>query len=192
MVIVIIGLLLIFSYSYLMTMTKYLLFTLALVLIACQKSATDPTLDFGVGEGISFRNNNGMPNGAQDPTDWTTDATWNEQETALFSELSISLNSSQQPSLITFAYAYPNPAKQAIWSVQTSTPSVAYTVTAVLVDSKYQIIKRFAHTSHIGGHNYLLDYAQLGLNSSETYRLYYVLFNNNGLVYKGHGDMRYL
>lgn len=175
-----------------MTMTKYLLLTITLVLVACQKSATSPTLDFGAGEGISFRSSNGMPNGAQDPTDWTTDAVWNEQETTLFLELSISLNSPQQPNLITSAYTYPNPAKQAIWSVQTSATSVAYTVTAVLVDSKYQIIKRFGHGFHTGGHNYLLDYAQLGLNPNETYRLYYVMFNNNGLVCKGHGDVRYL
>lgn len=172
-------------------MPRFLLFAALLTLVACHKKDDSPTLDFGADEGISYRSSNGMANGAQDPTDWTSDATWNEQETALFGELSISLTSPQQPNLISFNYVYPNPAKQANWILRTNTSSTSYTLAAVLVNQKYQVIKRFDHGYFTGGHLFALDYAQLGLNPNETYRIYYVVFNNNGLVCKGHGDVRY-
>ncbi|MVN78221.1 hypothetical protein GO988_17975 [Hymenobacter sp. HMF4947] len=172
-------------------MPRLLLIAALLVLAACHKKDTSPTLDFGPDDGISYRSNNGMANGAQDPTDWTSDATWNEQETALFPELSIALNSPQQPTLVGFTYTYPNPASRANWILQTNGSAVSYTVTAVLVNRTYQVVKRLEHGNFTGGHVYAFDYAQLGLNPNETYRLYYVLFNNNGLLYKGHGDIRY-
>lgn len=172
-------------------MPRFLLFAALLALAACHKKDESPTLDFGAGEGISYRSSNGMANGAQDPTDWTSDATWNEQETALFPELSFALNSPQPPNFLAFTYAYPNPGAQANWILRTNSSAVSYTVTAVLVNQNYQVVKRLEHGNFTGGHVYAFDYAQLGLNPDGTYRLYYVLFSNAGLLYKGHGDVRY-
>jgi len=169
-----------------------LLIVSTLALADCHKADNSPTIDFGASDGISNRDANGMKNGNQDPTDWTSDATWNEQETALFSELSITLNSPQQSNLIAFTYTYPNPSAQANWILRTNSSAVKYTMTAALVNRNYQLVKRLENNNFTGGHIYAFDYAQLGMNPNETYRLYYVLFNNAGLLYKGHGDIHYI
>jgi len=170
--------------------------TLLLVLAGCHKANDSPRIDFGPGAGFSYRDGHNLPVGFQDPTDWATDATWNEQETGLFPELSLTLNAAQPGNAIEFTYLYPNPAQTSSWGF-TSRQTTAgtrpdFTVAAVLVGTDYQPLTRIAHgTSTNGYFTASFDYAKLGMQPNTLYRLYYVLYNSGGLLYKGHGDIRY-
>ncbi|WP_426061360.1 hypothetical protein [Hymenobacter sp. B1770] len=44
-------------------------------LLACSKSNSSPTINFGQGGGITYRDGSNRPAGPGDPTDWTSDAT---------------------------------------------------------------------------------------------------------------------
>ncbi|MFC7667452.1 hypothetical protein ACFQT0_08660 [Hymenobacter humi] len=116
---------------------------LSFSLLACSKSDSSPTINFGEGEGITYRSGNNMPAGPGDPTDWTSDATWNAQERALFPEINFDLNGTQQTALIGPGYAFPNPALtgQANWTLQTQRSSgggtAAFTLRGVFVNRKY-------------------------------------------------------
>ncbi|QKG58709.1 hypothetical protein GKZ68_19975 [Hymenobacter sp. BRD128] len=168
---------------------------LLLSLAACHKTDDAPGLDFGAGDGISYRDASGMANGTQDPTDWTADATWTAQEKALFPELSISLEGAPQTSFLDRLTLYPNPAAVATWAVVSkngaSGPS-PFSTAAVLVSRDVKEVLRLPH-GYAGSGYYAtaFDYAKLGLTPGERYRLYYVVFNGNGLILKGHGDVRY-
>lgn len=178
-------------------MRKYLfLSTLTLGLAACHKSADSPRIDFGPGTGFSYRDGSNQPVGKQDPTDWTSDATWNEQEISLFPASKLDLNATQPANFIAYAYLYPNPAHASTWgfaSKQTAANTQPdFTVTAVLVGADYQVIQRVAPTnSSKGAFQIAFDYDKLGLKPGSLYRIYYVLYDASGLLYKGHGDLLY-
>ncbi|GAB3727135.1 hypothetical protein GCM10027594_09040 [Hymenobacter agri] len=176
---------------------RFLPILLLSALLGCSKSDSNPIMDFGEGEGITYRDNTARPSGPQDPTDWTSDGEWNKQERALFSELSFNLNGAQQPALVNSTYLFANPAQvaQATWSFQTqrntSGGAASYTIRAVIVDRKYTVMGKLGPNELILGEQFSLNYASMGLQPNELYRLYYVLYNSGGLVYKGHGDLRY-
>ena len=165
-------------------------------LLACSKSDSNPEIDFGEGAGITYRSGNNMPSGPSDPTDWTSDGEWNKQERALFADLNFDLNGPQQPGLVSSSEAFPNPsAGQATWGLQarrnSSGGAAIYTVRAVIVNRKYEVIGRIGPNDFTIDQRYSLDYLQIGMQPNEVYRLYYVVYNASGLVYKGHGDVRY-
>ncbi|WP_191906484.1 hypothetical protein [Hymenobacter baengnokdamensis] len=167
-----------------------------LALASCHKSSQSPSFDFGLGDGFSHRDSQNLPNGSQDPTDWTTDATWNAQEKALFSDLGISLDSPQQPDFIDYTAVYSNPATNATWLVQSKQAYGAvppnFLAAAVIVRSNYQLVLRLPQRpASKGSLGFVFDYAKLGLQPGEMARLYYVLFDTSGLLYKGHGDIRF-
>ncbi|MGI4822087.1 MAG: hypothetical protein ACRYFV_12835 [Janthinobacterium lividum] len=179
-------------------MRKHLLFgALGLALASCQHKSEDtsPSIDFGAATGITYRSANGMANGAQDPTDWTADATWTTQEKALFSELSISLDGTPQSGFLNLLILYPNPAATATWAVNSNNGASGpnpFSTAAVLVSRDFKEMLRLPHGyASSGYYAAAFDYAKLGLQPGERYRLYYVIFNNNGLILKGHGDVRY-
>ena len=165
-------------------------------LLGCSKSDSNPAIDFGEGEGITYRTGNNLPNGPFDLTDWTSDGEWNKQERALFADLNLDLNVPQQPSLAGSSYAFPNPsAGQATWGLQAQRNSsggvATYTARAVIVNRKYEVLGRIGPSNFTIGQQYSLNYTQIGMQPNEVYRLYYVVYNAAGLVYKGHGDVRY-
>ena len=173
-----------------------LLATLCLGLAGCKHQETEPpTIDFGPGDGFSHVDAGARANGTQDPSDWTSDATWNEQEKALFPKLSFELNGAQRPNLFVYANAYPNPGASAIWRVEgenkATSLAVSYSAKLVLVNRAYEVLMQQGPLTFPSGYAVGLDYAQLGLQPGERYRLYYVLYNSDGLVCKGHGDIRY-
>jgi hypothetical protein len=166
-------------------------------LFGCSKSDSNPEIYFGEGEGISCRTSNNMRIGPQDPTDWTSDATWSERERNLFPELSFNLNGPQQPALIAYTSAYSNPAQVSIasWTFQINRTSSGgpanYIGRAVIVNRKYEILTKLGPNDFTLGQQYMLDYARIGMQPNELYRLYSVVYDASGLVYKGHGDVRY-
>ena len=165
-------------------------------LLGCSKSDSNPIMDFGEGEGITYRTSQNFPAGPNDPTDWTSDGEWNKQERNLFADLGFDLNGAQQPAALIYTTAYPNPAmgSTASWTVQTqrlTSGAVNYTLSAALVDRNYHVRQRFGPQSFVNGYTYTFDYVRSGLSPNELYRIYYVVYNTSGLVYKGHGDVRY-
>ncbi|MCC3154888.1 hypothetical protein Q3A66_10950 [Hymenobacter sp. BT770] len=174
-----------------------LLLVSAVLFSSCSKKETEPTIDFGADEGITYRDASNMPNGPQDPTDWTSDATWNAQERALFPEINFDLNGPQQPALVGARQAFPNPALagQANWTLQTQRGpgggAATYTLRVVFVNRKYQVLQRLEPVNLILSQSYMFDYAKMGAPAKEVFRIYYVVNNADGLVYKGHGDLCY-
>ena len=175
---------------------RFLPILLLATLLGCSKSDSNPIMDFGEGEGITYRTGNNFPVGPNDPTDWTSDGEWNKQERALFANLNLDLNGAQQAPTSIYTTAYPNPAmgSSASWTVQTqrvNSGAVGYTLSAVLVDRNYHVRQQFGPQGFVNGYTYLFDYIRLGLSTNELYRIYYVVYNSSGLVIKGHGDVRY-
>jgi hypothetical protein len=176
---------------------RFLPILLLAALLGCSKSDSNPIVDFGEGEGITYRNANNLPVGPGDPTDWTSDGEWNKQERALFPNSSFDLNSAQRPALVAYTTTYPNPAPggQATWTLQTQrvagTIPPVYTIQAVLVNRKYEIITRLGPVNSNTGIAYAFDYTSLGIGANELHRIYYLVSDASGLVYKGHGDIRY-
>jgi hypothetical protein len=173
---------------------RFLPILLLATLLGCSKSDSNPIMDFGEGEGITYRTSNNMTGGPADLTDWTSDGEWNKQERALFADLGLDLNGPQQGATSCHTGLFPNPASSAVnWTMQTYAPTSGaggYTVSATLVDRNYHIRQRIDRQSVINGITYILDLTRIGLSPNELYRLYYVVSNTNGLVYKGHGDIR--
>lgn len=162
---------------------------------SCSTSDTNPIVDFGDGEGITYRDGNNFPGGINDPTDWTSDATWNKQERALFSDVNVDLNGAQRPQLVVVSPLFPNPSiGLANWytsAARNSTAATSLTVRAVLVNRQYQPMLRIGPLATTTNSVTLtLDYLKAGLSRRELYRLYYVVTDASGLVYKGHGDVR--
>ncbi|MDO7850567.1 hypothetical protein [Hymenobacter convexus] len=175
---------------------RFLPLLLLPTLWSCSTSDSNPIIDFGEGEGITYRQGNNVPTGPRDYTDWTTDATWNKQERALFADANLDLNGPQRPELIAYTTAYPNPtwSGQASWAIGPRTGSASggpFTVRAVLVNRQYRAMLRIAPQALVvSGLTYALDYTKAGLEPRELYRLYYLVTDASGLVYKGHGDVK--
>ena len=123
------------------------------------------------------------------PTD-PTDAIWNKREQALFADLKISLNGPQQLASVQGIYAYPNPMAGSIARGPAS--SLAnYSLRAVLVEQQYQVRQRLVLDNIAQSTRFEFDFTPAGLKSGQICRRYYMLHNNSGRLYKGHGDLRY-
>ncbi|RYY14807.1 MAG: hypothetical protein EOO36_13650 [Cytophagaceae bacterium] len=123
-----------------------------LALAACHKDAdTTPSLNFGAGDGFSYRTSANLPNGSQDATDWIIDTTWSPQEIGLFADnlSKLDLNASQQAGFLDYTAVYPNPGREAAWVIRPKQPlgPFTYDVQAMLVDHNYQRIRAFTSLS---------------------------------------------
>ncbi|MBC6696980.1 hypothetical protein [Hymenobacter sp. BT190] len=165
-----------------------LLFFAATALVACKKDRNDPTINFGPNGGFTVRDVNNRPTGATDPTDWTLDGPWNQQEQDLFKDLGLDLNGTVNGTVSRLS-AYPNPATvQAAFQYEAP---VAVTCSFVIVDANYQaVLTRYTSTTASTSLAVLLDVSGSTFQQGKLYRLYYVLRNGNALYYKGHGDIK--
>ncbi len=158
-------------------------------LLGCSKSDSNPIMDFGEGEGISYRNASNLPSGTQDPTDWTIDGDWNAQEQKLFAALGANLNTAPQGSATYIGGAFPNPATQAV-RFDYQIPRAALSK-IVLVDKAYQVVATFdGPTTASTSYSIELNLDNGKFKKGQRYRLYYVLYNGTALYLKGHGDIR--
>jgi len=162
-------------------------FLLLPAVLACSKSDSSPTIDFGKGEGITYRDHSNLPAGPGDPTDWTLDATWNEQEQALFQSLGVDVSSPAQGSA-GITGAYPNPAYTGIVFGYSIPGTAAYKI--VIVDASYKVITESGSVNPTSNLSIALDLTRTGFSKGQRYRLYYVLYNGSTLYYKGHGDIK--
>jgi len=165
--------------------------SLLLLAFQCEKPYAGPDIDFGPGEGITYRDAQGRPNGPQDPSDWTTDATWNEQELTYFNFPAFPVNGPQQVAAVRAVGAYPNPgpAGQLTWRLKLSpTAPCPCQVYASLRSKRYTETDVFVATLAAGDS---VQFAPKAYDTGQLYRLYYVLSAANSLLYKGHGDIRF-
>jgi hypothetical protein len=172
-----------------------LLLSALLVLGSCSKSESDTSsalfINFGPGEGFSYRTATNFPTGTQDPTDWKLDGTWNTREQALFQTLGFDLNSTPQgqsrPSQIGCA-GYPNPAVSQFNFFYTAPDVVSCKF--VLVDAVYHVLTQNSTYAPSKQSTFAFDGDALGLKRGQRYRVYYVLYSGTGFYGKGHGDIK--
>ena len=157
----------------------------------CERQYEGPDIDFGPGAGITYRDAQGKQFRASDPTDWTSDSIWNEQELNRFAFPTLTLNGPQQPDAVSQSLAYPNPGPvgQAKWHFKLSpTAPCPCHVYAQLVSKRYTEADTYVADLAAGDS---LQFAPKVYELGQPYRLYYILYNAKGLLYKGHGDMRF-
>jgi hypothetical protein len=172
-------------------MKKYLtlLITAAPLLSNCKSEDTIPQIDFGPNGGITVRDNFNRLQGANDHTDWTLDATWNQQEQDLFKDLGVELNGSVTGTLSSIS-AYPNPVGAGKTVLQLESPT-AVTCSFVVVNASYQEVLPL-YTAPAANQMWAvsLDVSGANFQQGNLYRIYYVLRNGSTLYYKGHGDIK--
>ncbi|WBA40518.1 hypothetical protein [Hymenobacter canadensis] len=162
------------------------LFFAATALVACKKDNDAPTIDFGPNGGITVRDTFNYPQGTTDPTDWTLDGIWNQQEQDLFKGLGLDLNVAASGTMSLLS-AYPNPvASQVVFEYETP---VAVTCSFVIVDDKYRVVKPLKTSIVQTNTGFHFDMSQ-DFPPGKRYRLYYVFQNGPTLYYKGHGDIK--
>lgn len=162
--------------------------SLLLCAFQCEHPYEGPDIDFGPGPGITYRDAQGRLLRPADPTDWTSDATWNEQE---LRTLPTATNGPQQLSAVSQSLAYPNsgPVGQVSWYFKLSPAAPCpCRVYAELVNKRYSEADVYAAELAAGDS---LRFTPKAYDTAQKYRLYYVLSNANGLIYKGHGDIRF-
>ena len=176
--------------------TALLLLSAALILSNCSKSESDASsglfVNFGPGEGFSYRTGNNLPAGYEDPTDWQLDGQWNTREAGLFNALGLDVNATPQlgpnSSPQTYFTAYPNPCLGAFhFGYATSAPVFCK---AVVVNRFYQPLNEFASPRVSTRLDFSVNVAGQGFKPGSLYRVYYVLYNGTTLYGKGHGDIK--
>ncbi len=180
-------------------MRKLLTFiTLLLAATACSKDKTEPSIDFGPNGGFTPRYSNAMSAGPEDPTDWTSDASWNEKEQKLFVGLNLSLTGPQLPATTWSFDFFPNPGQLSgdhefdiFARYGAALPTGAMRLSTAIVDSQYGLIisDDFEIRSSQLRMRFALDPAKFTAN--KLYRLYYVVYEPGKQVYyRGHGDIK--
>ncbi len=169
--------------------------SLLLLAFTCHREYVGPDVYFGPGESITYRDAQGRLNGPQDPDDWTSDATWSGEELYLFSSPPGTgpnpLNGPQQLATVSHTEAWPNPTPdgQATWQIRLSpTAPCPCLVDMVFVSRRYYVETDMRYVTLQAG-----DSLRVPLRTYEPgqpYRVFYLVRNNNGLLYKGHGDVR--
>jgi len=174
-------------------MKRYLPIAGLLLAFTCGRDYVGPDVPFGPGESITYRDAQGQLNGPQDPDDWTSDATWSGQETNLLSlppgAALNPLNGPQQLATVSHTEAWPNPALtgRATWQIKLSPAAPCpCLVQLVYVSRRYTEIDRRSDTLRAGDS---LRVLLRTYNPGQLYRLFYLVSNANGLLYKGHGDI---
>ncbi|KUG06520.1 hypothetical protein [Solirubrum puertoriconensis] len=174
------------------------LLLLALPLAGCEK------LDFGDDGGITRTDAQGRTTGRTDSSEWTTDLSWDKQERELFKDLSFAIDGPNSPRLSNARFVlYPNPAPKFANFAADFQPNgpVRPRIRYVLVDKRYRVMQTGtlrSENSVSGAAGLLLDFALVldapKLDKGKTYRLYYVMYNEEhsgalGYLCKGHGDV---
>ncbi|MCB2376129.1 hypothetical protein LGH70_00935 [Hymenobacter sp. BT635] len=169
-----------------------LLLTLGLPLaMGCQKDkeAEPSTIDFGAGEGISYRNAMNYPMAYTDPTDWTSDKQWSSREKALFS-FPVAVNLDQAPTGVTTNMSfYPNPVEPGGIGMFRPNSTTEGTLRLIWVDKNYKVVSTHEQAL-VKNMEMRFQFPETTFPREQKYRLYYVLYKADGtLIYKGHGDV---
>lgn len=167
------------------------LLLVGICLTACSKKDATPTIDFGPNGGIIRRNATSHIQGDPDPTDWTVDGNWNQQEQDLFKDLGLNLNAAPAPASTPIVFAWPNPIEAGKLTFRLETQKTEVTLSYVMVDAKYQVVIPLQTTSTADRFwGFSFDVSGNAFQKGHFYRLYYVMHNGKALYNKGHGDIK--
>lgn len=160
-----------------------------LLLLGCDKAEDDPTSPLpanpcGTVSGITARDNNGVPMGAADDTDWQFSDPWCPAVEALFADVpSVTWVSNTGDSL--WAGAWPNPTANQFmlrfWRADTGHVDVRF------VNDQFQLLWS---QDTIRTDQWLFRADTMGITTAQTIRAYYRLVHPDGTAHRGHGDLR--
>ncbi|QDA60780.1 hypothetical protein [Hymenobacter jejuensis] len=162
-----------------------LLLALALLTTCAEK------IDFGPDAGITYRDAHNYPHG-DDPTDWTSDGSWNKKEKALFSfATKIELNGSQLGGLTNMSF-FPNPvAAGGAGQFHFDSKMTAIKAKLVFVDQQYKVIQNQEIAIDAPRLSFMQAFPPDKFSSGHVYRMYYAFYGADGTLYqKGHGDIK--
>jgi hypothetical protein len=173
---------------------KYLSFVLVAILVvySCGKSNNNPEDITNQIDTQSYTSTSvtGTSLGLIDPTDWTRDNIWLPQETILFqAPTSTQLANTSDSGTVLIFPAYPNPLNNIFnWGYRTTKTSL---LQIVITDNQLNIKKRlFINNTLVGNNTISIQMPESEFEQNKNYRLYYAFYtSNNGLYYKGHGDL---
>lgn len=139
---------------------------------------------------ISPTDEQGQAMGAADPTDWTYDATWTDEEHALMMFADTINNVLDTGNNIIQVYpAYPNPSS-GLFSFYAACGKESK-VKLVLVDSSMHSLRTFAYRTEEGAIHKHFGFHLASDIDTGNYRMYYGFYNSSdSLYYKGHGDIK--
>ena len=136
---------------------------------------------------ITFTDNVGQTL-SNDPTDWTNDSTWCDQEYGLFSTSNLKLTGSDTSKL--FTILFPNPLRDMGILVVTRPKLCPFE--CVIVNRSFQVLDTFSIPNQTGNvlRNILFS-DSLKYKHGEYYRIYYAAHSTKKLFFfKGHGDFK--
>lgn len=180
-------------------MKRLLLYSTLMLTTACAKKDTEPTIDFGPNGGFTMRDASNYPSSQKDPTDWTSDASWNDAEQHLFSNLNLSLTGQQLSANTWEMSSYPNACSLAggcafiirRGSNNAAVPSGTIRVNFVIVDAHYKPLSSSFDYDYSTFNGAALKFDPSKFAANNLYRLYYVIYSfNQQVYYRGHGDIK--
>ncbi len=183
-------------------MSKKLLLLLALagLATACHKDNQEPTIDFGPNGGFTARDGANLRTGQIDPTDWTSDPSWNATERSLFAKLNLPLDAPQLAAGTWETTVYPNPSNRDVGCTFSITPNPSSTtlptgntrVSMVIVNATYKVELAFDHELQANSLMLMPRLDPVKYSPPTFYRLYYVIYEPGKQVYyRGHGDLKF-
>jgi|GEM_PF-2162856 hypothetical protein len=164
---------------------------LLLLVLGCKKKSTNSEngclskLDFTK---ITYTNDVGdiLMN---DPTDWTNDSAWCQEEYNLFNTANLDLTGSDTNKIFTFLFPNPVATSSCLILIGDKICPVQY----VIVNRSFQILDTFSiHFLGSGNvHHFIFFSDSLKYKHGEFYRIYYAAHCTRQLFfYKGHGDFQ--
>jgi hypothetical protein len=123
-----------------------------------------------------------------DPTDWTNDSIWCDQEYGLFSTGNIDLTGSDTSTL--FTLLFPNPTGT-VGELIVIRPKLC-PFQCVIVNKSFQVLDTFSIPNQTGNSLRVLQFSDPSkYKQGEYYRLYYAAHCSSRLFFfKGHGDFK--
>lgn len=145
---------------------------------------------------ITAVDENGDPNGENDPTDWRFDDDWNAREIALFNFGDTVSKWGMEKAGYASVGAAPNPTSSVIvftFMAQKRT-FLKWVVTDEYLNVLFQNAQRLENSSNINPNKgFMIDVRNPKFKAPGFYRIYYALYSQDGIIYKkGHGDFKKL
>lgn len=167
-----------------------LLIVTLLLGIGCKKKTPEttndcvPNLDFTK---ITATDDNGNML-SLDPTDWTNDSIWCDQEYSLFQTSNLDLTASDTSEL--FTILFPNPVAT-VGGLILIRPKLC-PFQCVIVNQSFQVLDTFSMPNKTGNTFLLLQFSDTTkYKKGEYYRIYYAAHCTSQLFFfKGHGDFK--
>ena len=166
------------------------LFLTIIFVSGCKKKTVDISndclskLDFTK---ITYTDNSGNTLSV-DPTDWTNDSAWCDQEYGLFRTSNLDLTGSDTSKL--FTILFPNPTGT-VGELILIRPKLC-PFQCVIVNKSLQVLDTFSMPNQTGNILHLLHFSDsTKYKHGENYRIYYAAHCTKKLFFfKGHGDLK--